>query len=126
MSIAIIGTGAAAWQDFRTSFIDDKVVYAMVAAGVLVQLASFDLDVLAVLLAGVLVIIGAGYLLYSAGQLGMGLGALGGDDDIGAIAGGAQSDLAADAAAGAGDKQGFALQGHGRAPWLVIVRLGHP
>ncbi|MNQ75474.1 hypothetical protein D3C85_902740 [compost metagenome] len=45
-----------------------------------------------------------------AGELGMGLGALGGDDDIGAIGCGVQGDLAADAAAGAGDEQGFAGQ----------------
>ncbi|MCY1302962.1 hypothetical protein D9M70_526480 [compost metagenome] len=49
-------------------------------------------------------------------ELGMGLGALGGDDDVGAIGGGVQGDLAADAAAGAGDEQGFAGKGHCVAP----------
>ncbi|MCY1292930.1 hypothetical protein D9M70_421730 [compost metagenome] len=47
-----------------------------------------------------------------AGELGMRLGALRCDDDVGAIGGGAQGDLAADATAGAGDEQGLALQGH--------------
>ncbi|MNR03008.1 hypothetical protein D3C85_1188860 [compost metagenome] len=43
-------------------------------------------------------------------QLGVGLGAFRRDDDIGAVARRAQGDLAADATAGAGDEQGFALQ----------------
>ncbi|MOA44759.1 hypothetical protein D3C78_1670800 [compost metagenome] len=47
-----------------------------------------------------------------AGQFRMRLGALRRDDDIGAVARRAQGDLAADAAAGAGDEQGLALQRH--------------
>ncbi|MCY1368282.1 hypothetical protein D9M69_552530 [compost metagenome] len=45
-----------------------------------------------------------------AGELRMGFGALGGDDDVGAVGGGAQGDLAADTTAGAGDEQGLAGQ----------------
>ena len=43
----------------------------------------------------------------------VGFGALGGDDDVGAVARGTQGDLAADAAAGAGDEEGLAVEGHG-------------
>jgi hypothetical protein len=40
----------------------------------------------------------------------VGFGTFGGDHDVGPIASGPQRNLAADAAAGAGDEQGFALQ----------------
>ena len=48
------------------------------------------------------------------GSFGCGFGRLGGDDDVGAVAGGPQRYGLADATAGAGDEQGFAGQiGHG-------------
>ncbi|MNK92398.1 hypothetical protein D3C87_1125210 [compost metagenome] len=43
-------------------------------------------------------------------QLGVGFGTFGGDHNVGPIACGPQRNLAADAAAGTGDEQGFALQ----------------
>ncbi|MNY11785.1 hypothetical protein D3C86_1448330 [compost metagenome] len=43
-------------------------------------------------------------------QLGVGGGAFGGDHNVGPVACGPQRDLATNAAAGAGDEQGFALQ----------------
>ena len=50
--------------------------------------------------------------------------ALGGDDDIGAVARGAQRDGEADAAARAGDEEGFSGEGTGhRAPCLVETAI---
>ena len=42
------------------------------------------------------------------GQLGVRVGGLGGDDDLGSILGGLQGDGLTDAAAGAGDQHGLA------------------
>jgi hypothetical protein len=59
------------------------------------------------LAAGRLDLLGGG--VDGARQLGMGLGGLGGDDDIGPVAGRAQGDGQADAARGAGDEEGLAV-----------------
>ena len=59
---------------------------------------------------------------HRAGQLRVGLGGLGDQRDVGAVAGGPQRDLQADAAAAAGDEQGLVPKAHAKAPIPVMSR----
>lgn len=70
--VAVGGTALAAYQDFRTSFIDDKILYAMMGVGALLTLASGDSTLITYTLGVALAIFLFGYLLYRQGQLGMG------------------------------------------------------
>lgn len=70
--IALAGSLVAAVQDAKTSFIDDNVLYALVAAGALLDLLSFDWALIQAALAGSVVIGVAGYFSWRAGQLGSG------------------------------------------------------
>ncbi len=72
IAVAFIGTGAAAYQDHKTSYIDDKILYAMIAIGVIINLLTFDLSIIAFSLGGALAISLIGYLLYKRGQFGAG------------------------------------------------------
>lgn len=73
--VAIVGVGAAAYQDHKTSFIDEKIIYLMLAIGFLLNLIPFVLvDDLLILYATIvsIIILGFGYIFYKKGQLGMG------------------------------------------------------
>ncbi len=72
IGVAVLGAGVAAWQDHKTSFIDDRVVFAMIAAGVLFNLATLNANFILYSSIGVALILGGGYLFYRAGQLGGG------------------------------------------------------
>ncbi|VVB67869.1 Uncharacterised protein [Candidatus Norongarragalina meridionalis] len=70
--LALLGCGIAAWQDAKTSFIDDKILYGMVAAGVLLDVLTFDVPFItqtAVLLGAVALF---GLVCWKAGQFGSG------------------------------------------------------
>lgn len=69
---ALAGTGAAAWQDARTSFIDDRIVYSMIAVGALLDFLVFDASYWFWTGVVALAIAGIGFLAYRAGQLGGG------------------------------------------------------
>ncbi len=71
-AIALACTGAAAWQDWKTSFIDERLCYAMIALGAAADLATGDMEFIKLSLGGAAVIFGAGYLLYRTGKLGGG------------------------------------------------------
>ncbi|MEK6953387.1 MAG: prepilin peptidase [Candidatus Micrarchaeota archaeon] len=73
--VALIGTGAAAYQDYKTSFIDEKIIYLMLAAGLFLNLLHFiitnDLLIVYALIVSIAILL-FGYLFYRKGQLGMG------------------------------------------------------
>ncbi|MBI4406330.1 prepilin peptidase, partial [Candidatus Micrarchaeota archaeon] len=72
IAVALLGTSAAAYQDYKTSYIDDKIVYAMIGMGIALNLATLNLSVIAFSLGGALLIALAGFLLYKQGQFGGG------------------------------------------------------
>lgn len=72
IAIALIGTGAAAWQDAKTSFIDDKILFAMIAAGLVLDLLTFDLNFIYYSVGIAAAIVVVGYFAYRTGQLGGG------------------------------------------------------
>ena len=57
-----------------------------------------------------------------AGQFRIGIGGLGGNRDVGAVARGAQRDRQANAAARAGDEEGFSLRDMSWAPAAVLAQ----
>ncbi|MFH1443592.1 MAG: prepilin peptidase, partial [Candidatus Micrarchaeota archaeon] len=75
IAIALLGTGAAAYQDFKTSFIDEKIIYLMLACGVFLNLINFiitgELLILYALIVSIIILL-FGYVFYKRGQLGMG------------------------------------------------------
>jgi hypothetical protein len=70
--LAVGGTALAAYQDYKTSFIDDKILFSMMGAGALLTLASGNTDLMLYTGAVAAFIFLFGYLLYRQGQLGMG------------------------------------------------------
>ena len=73
--VALIGCGAAAYQDYKTSFIDEKIIYMMIAIGLLMNLFPFlveDNYLIVYALIVSIIILAFGYLFYKKGQLGMG------------------------------------------------------
>lgn len=77
IAIAVLATGAAAYQDAKTSFIDEKITYAMIALGIILDIASInfsspDLNFIGISFGGAAIIFGAGYFLYKRGQIGGG------------------------------------------------------
>ncbi|MFH0971659.1 MAG: prepilin peptidase [Candidatus Micrarchaeota archaeon] len=75
IAVAVIGVSAAAYQDYKTSFIDEKIVYFIMGMGLALNALAYfqanDLMLLYVLI-GSFVIFVMGYLFYRKGQLGMG------------------------------------------------------
>ena len=69
---ALIGTSIAAYQDSKTSFIDDKVLFSMIGIGAVLTLLSFNQTFILYTFAVAALIFALGYLLYKSGQLGMG------------------------------------------------------
>ena len=72
VAVALLGTGAAAYQDAKTSFIDDKLTVSMIATGTLLNVLMFNWDFALYSIGITAVIFAVGYLLYRAGQLGGG------------------------------------------------------
>ncbi len=72
VAAALLGTGAAAYQDAKTSFIDDKLTLSMIALGTLFNILVFNWDFALYSIGITAVIFAVGYLLYRAGQLGGG------------------------------------------------------
>jgi Flp pilus assembly protein protease CpaA len=72
VAIALGATGLAAWQDHKTSFIDDKITLGMIAAGILLDVLTLDLSFMIWVAAIALVIAAVGYFAYKTGQFGGG------------------------------------------------------
>ncbi len=72
VAIALACTAYLAWQDYRTSFMNEKLLYAMVGAGLLLDLASIDLPLIAASFVGCAIIFGIGYYYYRKGEIGGG------------------------------------------------------
>jgi len=72
VSIALVGVGFAAWQDARTSYIDDRVLYAMIIAGALLNLATLDYEFISSTFLVFAFIMLLGYFAFKAGQFGAG------------------------------------------------------
>jgi hypothetical protein len=73
--VAILGVGAAAYQDYKTSFIDDKILYLMIGIGVFLNFLDYvvsDSPLIVYSLIVSIVILLFGYAFYKKGQLGMG------------------------------------------------------
>ena len=70
--IALGGTGLAAVQDYKTSFIDDKIVFSMIGAGAILTLATLDETLITYTFGIAAAIFVFGFLMYRRGQLGMG------------------------------------------------------
>ena len=72
VAIAVAGTGVLAWEDWRTSFMDDRVLYAMIFAGAALNLAALDASFVFAAFAPFTLILLGGYFLWRAGQFGAG------------------------------------------------------
>jgi len=72
IAIALGGTAAAAYQDHKTSFIDDRITIGMIAAGFALNLLTFDYSFIAFSIGISLAILGVGFIAYKTGQLGGG------------------------------------------------------
>ena len=72
IAVALLGTGAAAYQDAKTSFIDDKLTLSMIGLGTLFNVLMFDWDFALYSIGITAIIFGIGYILYRTGQLGGG------------------------------------------------------
>ncbi len=70
--VALLGTAFAAIEDWKTSFINDKLMLAMIAGGLLFDVASGDVNLIIYSVGGAAAIFAIGWLLYRAGQLGGG------------------------------------------------------
>jgi len=76
VAAAIAGTGAAAWEDHRTSFIDDRITFSMIGLGFLLNLWAWlgegSWNFFWTATAPALLLLGIGYVFYRFGQLGGG------------------------------------------------------
>ena len=72
VGIALAGVGFAAWQDQKTSYIDDRVLYAMIIAGALLDLATLDANFIYPTFLGFAFIMLLGYAAFRAGWFGAG------------------------------------------------------
>lgn len=72
VAVALAGTSAAAYQDAKTSFIDDKITISMIALGTILNLATLDQSFVFSSLGVTALIFAVGYLFYRSGQLGGG------------------------------------------------------
>ncbi|HEV8289388.1 MAG TPA: A24 family peptidase [Candidatus Norongarragalinales archaeon] len=70
--VAIGGTAIAAYQDGKTSFIDEKLLYGMAGVGFLLNLLTFDWSFISWSVGLAIVILAAGYFAYKSGQFGGG------------------------------------------------------
>jgi len=67
-ALAVLGTTIAAYTDWKTGYIYDKLTYPLIAAGVLLNLLEFDVWKFA----PAAVVLAFGYALYYAGKIGGG------------------------------------------------------
>ncbi|OIO26808.1 hypothetical protein AUJ14_00910 [Candidatus Micrarchaeota archaeon CG1_02_55_22] len=72
VAIVLAGTAYLAWEDHRTSFMNEKLLYGMIGAGVLLTLATLDLAFIIPTLGIAAVIFGIGYFGYKTGGIGGG------------------------------------------------------
>ncbi len=72
VAVALIAVGFAAYEDWKTSFINNRLMYTMIAGGVLLNLLSGNWNLIAFALGGAALIFGIGWFLYKTGQLGGG------------------------------------------------------
>ncbi len=72
IAAALAGTGAAAWQDAKTSFIDDRIVYSMIGLGFVLDVITLDTAFIVYSTGIATAIIAFGYFMYRTGQLGGG------------------------------------------------------
>lgn len=70
--IALAGTAYLAWEDNRTSFMDERVLYGMIACGAILTLASLDAAFIIPTAVIAALIFGVGYFGYRAGGIGGG------------------------------------------------------
>ena len=72
VAVALVFTAVLAYQDYKTSFVDEKILYAMISAGIILNFVSLDFTLIAFAIGGALAIAGIGYFLYKQGQFGAG------------------------------------------------------
>ncbi|MEM4255550.1 MAG: prepilin peptidase [Candidatus Norongarragalinales archaeon] len=72
VAIAVVFTAIAAYQDNKTSYVDDKVLYALVGAGLLLNVLSFDFAFFVSTLPAALFIGVFGFVLWRRGSFGQG------------------------------------------------------
>ena len=76
IAAALAGTGLAAWEDGRTSFIDDRITFSMIGLGFLLNLWAWlgmgDWNFFVASCLPAALVLAVGYLLYRYGQLGGG------------------------------------------------------
>lgn len=70
--IALAGTAYVAWEDLHTSFMDERVLYLMAGAGLVLNLLVWEWNFLLSSVGLAAVILVGGYAFYKAGQLGFG------------------------------------------------------
>ncbi|MFH1056647.1 MAG: A24 family peptidase [Candidatus Micrarchaeota archaeon] len=72
IAIAVILTGTAAYQDSKTSYVSDWILYSMIAAGLLLNAATMDAGFFLSTLPVAIVIAAAGFVMWKRGSLGQG------------------------------------------------------
>jgi hypothetical protein len=72
IAVALAGTAYLAWEDARTSFMNERVLYAMIGVGLLLDLATLQTQFIIFSVGGSALIFAVGYYLYRSGQLGGG------------------------------------------------------
>ncbi len=72
IAILLIGAAIAAYQDFRTSYIDDKLTIGMIVVGLILDLMTFDWNFILYSVGVGAVIFAIGYYFYKTGQIGGG------------------------------------------------------
>ncbi len=70
--IALVGTAVLAYQDHKTSFVDEKIIYAMIVVGILLDILTLDSQFILFAIGGAAIIGIIGYYLYKTGQFGLG------------------------------------------------------
>ena len=72
VAVLLSGTACLAWQDAKTSFMDERLLYALCAFGILLNLASLQPTFIFYSLGVATVIFGVGYVGYKKGAVGGG------------------------------------------------------
>lgn len=72
VAILLAGSACLAWQDAKTSFMDEKLLYALCGIGILLNIASFNPQFIFYSLGVAAIIFGVGYVAYKKGAVGGG------------------------------------------------------
>ncbi len=72
IAVALIGTSYLAYEDYKTSFMNDKVLYSLLAIGVILDIAPLNWDFAVYCIVPAVLILAVGYVAYISGQLGAG------------------------------------------------------